>query len=175
MKGILWLFAYGSLLWKPGVDYDRQSPGRIRGWSRRFWQGSPDHRGTIDKPGRVVTLVPEPDRKLTGVVYRLAGRNHQSTLAYLDHRESGGYQRCWVNVDTEEAGIVRALTYVALPGNPHYLGPTDTQSLRRHIERSTGPSGHNLDYHQNLMDSLSRLDLTPGELLDVAVTDLISR
>ncbi len=169
MNGELWLFAYGSLLWRPGVEYDLRSPGRILGWSRRFWQGSPDHRGTVENPGRVVTLVPEPDRQLTGVVYRLSGKDHRETLEYLDHRESGGYQRCWVSVSAGETGPVRALTYIALPGNPHYLGPTDPVSLREHVLRSIGPSGHNIDYYHNLMDSLSRLDLSAGELSDVSL------
>lgn len=169
MKGELWLFAYGSLLWRPGVEYDVQTPGRIGGWSRRFWQGSPDHRGTLEKPGRVVTLVPEPGRQVTGVVYRLLGQCHASTLEYLDHRESGGYQRCWVSVERREAGPVRALTYVALPGNPHYLGPADPATLRAHIMQSAGPSGRNIEYHQSLIAALQQLELSRGELADVSI------
>ncbi len=169
MKGELWLFAYGSLLWKPGVEFDDQSAGRINGWSRRFWQGSPDHRGTLENPGRVVTLVPEHQRRVTGAVYRLSGQCHAATLRYLDHRESGGYQRCWVTVERERAPSVRALTYVALPGNPHYLGPASSDEIRSHILRSEGPSGKNIEYYQQLIASMSQLDLVRGEWSDILI------
>ncbi len=168
MNGDLWLFAYGSLLWEPGVEFDLSYTGRVTGWSRRFWQGSPDHRGTPEKPGRVVTLVPEPGRQVTGRVYRLQGANHADTLDYLDHRESGGYLRCWVNVERVDITPVRALTYVALPGNPYYLGPASNCEIQSHISGSIGPSGKNIDYYQELISSLRRLELTSSELSDVS-------
>ncbi|KAI1750987.1 hypothetical protein F4782DRAFT_507645 [Xylaria castorea] len=33
-----WLFGYGSLIWKPPPHYDRQIPGWVTGYVRRFWQ-----------------------------------------------------------------------------------------------------------------------------------------
>ncbi|MFK8030409.1 MAG: gamma-glutamylcyclotransferase [Gammaproteobacteria bacterium] len=169
MTSELWVFAYGSLLWKPVIPYVDSCQGRITGWARRFWQGSPDHRGTPEKPGRVVTLVPKRKRQVTGMVYRLSGTNHQPTLDYLDHRESGGYQRCWVTVSRPGLTSVRALTYVALPGNPHYVGPASRDQLRAHIHKSVGPSGANIEYYQELIRSLTLLDLTHGELLDLTL------
>lgn len=171
MKDELWIFAYGSLLWRPGVSFNYSCQGRVSGWSRRFWQGSPDHRGTLESPGRVVTLVPERNRWVTGMVYRLSGSCHKSTLEYLDHRESGGYQRCWVTVHRSELPRIRALTYVALPGNPHYLGPASREDLKAHIDRSLGPSGPNIEYYQELIRSLRLLKLTADELDDLTLTD----
>ncbi|CCG82508.1 Cation transport regulator-like protein [Taphrina deformans PYCC 5710] len=53
------VFGYGSLIWRPPPHVARRVPGYITTHYRRFWQLSEDHRGTVERPGRVVTLVPK--------------------------------------------------------------------------------------------------------------------
>ena len=65
----VWLFGYGSLIFKPDFAYLERRPATIAGWTRRFWQGSHDHRGTETAPGRVATLIAQPDAQCAGMAY----------------------------------------------------------------------------------------------------------
>ena len=59
--GARWIFGYGSLVWRPAFPHAERRAANVRGWVRRFWQGSPEHRGVRDAPGRVLTLAPRPE------------------------------------------------------------------------------------------------------------------
>lgn len=124
----------------------------VRGWARRFWQGSRDHRGTPDAPGRVVTLTPAPRDECVGLAYRV----DKSVLAHLDHREKDGYERVGVAMHTAN-GAVDGITYIAPAGNPGYLGPAAPNVLAAQIRRSAGPSGGNEEYLRELAAALQQL------------------
>jgi len=67
----MWIFAYGSLIFRPAFPFVERRRAFVRGWMRRFWQGSPDHRGVPDAPGRVVTLLPSEAETCGGCAYRI--------------------------------------------------------------------------------------------------------
>jgi cation transport regulator ChaC len=149
-----WVFGYGSLIWKVDFPVLERAVGTIEGWQRRFWQGSHDHRGTPDAPGRVATLVRRPGARCLGVAWRVA----HEVFEHLDHREKNGYGRYRIPIRLEaHERTIEGMLYVAEPDNPAWLGDEPLDAMARHIATARGPSGRNADYLLHLADALREL------------------
>lgn len=168
----IWLFGYGSLIWKADFAYRARRPALIEGYARRFWQGSHDHRGTPEAPGRVATLIHQPGARCLGMAYLIG----PEVLAPLDLREKNGYLRERVRlhflnedlVDNDPpagdasldhdalatASTAEGLVYIAGEANPAYLGEASVQCIVKQIAHAHGPSGPNSDYLLHLADAL---------------------
>ncbi|GLI59733.1 hypothetical protein VaNZ11_001680, partial [Volvox africanus] len=172
-----WVFGYGSLIHTPNFLYDQRVVGHIRGYRRVFWQGSTDHRGTPERPGRTVTLTAEnhPAAVTWGVAFQLAGTSQEqaATLSYLEWREKQYDVRQLVDVYDAHGGILvrGALVYIASPANRNYLGPADTQIIAAQIATSRGPSGPNWEYLFKLADAMRSIGVPDGELF--ALEDMV--
>ncbi|MGA9332790.1 MAG: gamma-glutamylcyclotransferase [Rudaea sp.] len=149
----LWLFGYGSLIYKADFDFIERRPASIRGWARRFWQGSHDHRGTPHAPGRVVTLIPAEDAVCVGMAYLVT----PETFAHLDMREKNGYLRLATAFTLDDGRHIEGLVYVAPPDNAAFLGAASEREIARHIAAAHGPSGPNRDYLIHLAAALRAL------------------
>ncbi|HPN79464.1 gamma-glutamylcyclotransferase [Dokdonella sp.] len=149
----IWLFGYGSLIWKADFSYIERRAARIHGWSRRFWQGSHDHRGTPESPGRVVTLVAEAGASCAGMAYLIT----PEVFDHLDHREKNGYLRETLAIEFKAGGHELGLVYIANPANAAFLGDASDADIARHIANAKGPSGLNRDYFRHLADALREL------------------
>jgi len=160
----LWLFGYGSLIYKAGFDYIRRAPATITGWQRRFWQGSHDHRGTPEAPGRVATLVEAPGKTCQGMAYRIT----PAVFAHLDHREKNGYLRFSTPMRFADGLEEDGLVYIATADNAAWLGDASTEHIARQIQHSTGPSGPNRDYLLQLDDALHRLNADDAHVSAIA-------
>lgn len=149
-KSSLWIFGYGSLVWKPDFKYKRSKVGYISGYKRRFWHGDNFHRGNDELPGRVVTLIEDDDATTWGVAFEVSGSQAEESLKYLNVRETvrGGYVTKMVEFfpEGEERSPVQALVYIATADNPLFLGPASAQQIGAQIAASRGKSGHNLEY-----------------------------
>lgn len=149
----LWVFGYGSLIFKVDFPYLDRRAARIHGWARRFWQGSHDHRGTPGAPGRVVTLVPQDGAVCEGVAYLVT----QDVLDHLDYREKNGYLRVVAEMTFDDGGHAEGLAYIATADNAAFLGPAPEEEIARQIAGSVGPSGTNRDYLLKLAEALREL------------------
>lgn len=149
-KTSLWIFGYGSLVWKPDFKYKRSKVGYIQGYKRRFWHGDNFHRGNDELPGRVVTLIEDDDESTWGVAFEVTGSQVEESLKYLNVRETvcGGYVTKMVEFfpKGENQPPVQALVYIATADNPLYLGPASSEEIGFQIAVCSGKTGHNLEY-----------------------------
>lgn len=149
------IFAYGSLLFRPGFHYVGRERAELHGYARSFSQASPDHRGTPEAPGRVLTLVARPNAVTVGAVYFVEAP-HDELLLALDHRERAGYERVTLEV-VSRALRMPAVTWIAPPGNEHDVGELSLPELARVMRAASGPSGRNDDYVFQLETALAEL------------------
>ena len=155
MKNI-WLFGYGSLIWNPDIPYLDWKPATLSGFVRKFWQGSHDHRGTPENPGRVVTLIPCEKGYCDGIAYLVSLSTVKSVFEKLDHREKNGYRKTKVFLNFTDKTNEEAITYIAKSINPAFLGPAPDSSIAKQIAVSSGPSGNNSAYLFKLADALRK-------------------
>jgi cation transport regulator ChaC len=166
MADPLWIFGYGSLLWRAEFPWVERRPATLRGFARRFWQGSTDHRGVPGAPGRVVTLIEDADALCHGAAYRIEASRAARVLAELDHRERGGYERLDIALDLD-GDCADGLTYVATPGNRNYLGPAPLEEVAAQVRTARGPSGGNREYVVRLAASLREMDREDAHVFEL--------
>ncbi len=158
----IWLFGYGSLIWRQDFNYRKSRRAYIRGWERRFWQGSHDHRGIPSAPGRVVTLV----KAIDAFCYGRAFLVNADVFEYLDQREINGYRREEVEVHFDEGRAI-GVTYHAPEGNFAFLGDAPIDEMVAQINRCAGRSGRNADYVLELANALRCLGASDPHVFEL--------
>ena len=149
-------------MWRQDFPFLDARRAYISGWTRRFWQGSHDHRGIATDPGRVVTLIEAPDDRCYGRAFLV----EPNVFEHLDHREKNGYERHTVDTffdDAQTSGVV----YIAAINNFAFLGDAPLDEIAAHISRSSGPSGTNLDYLLELARTLRQLDISDQHVFEL--------
>ena len=156
---VLWIFGYGSLIWRPNFEHRRNQHAALPGFERRFCQASHDHRGTPELPGRVVTLVPMQGGTCQGMAFELPDEGRAEILQYLDEREQDGYERVYAPLQLTGGASVPGLTWIAASGNPSWREGESMDELASLIAARHGPSGSNRDYLYRLEEALLALEM----------------
>lgn len=162
----LWIFGYGSLMWKPGFAYAEAARARLTGYRRAFCIYSTNHRGQPQRPGLVLGL--DRGGMCDGLAYRVAPEHARATAEYLRIREqvNGVYREALVPLTIEEGRRreVLAQAYIVERAHPSYTGPLTLRQQAHLIRGARGISGANLDYLINTLAHLDQLGIREPEL-----------
>src|SRR5215470_1526213 len=162
----LWVFAYGSLMWRPGFAFLERVEARLIGAHRALCVYSFYHRGTAERPGLVLGL--DHGGACRGIAYRVAAARHAETIAYLRAREQVTmvYRECvrrvWLKGEAERA--VSAVCYMVDRSHPQYAGRLSLDQQLHHVRQGHGHSGANRDYVIATVAELESLGLRETEL-----------
>jgi glutathione-specific gamma-glutamylcyclotransferase len=162
----LWVFGYGSLMWRPGFAFLERLPARMVGLHRSLCVYSFVHRGTPERPGLVLGL--DRGGACRGIAFRVAAKKRAATLAYLRARE----QVTHVYLETVRGAMltgkperrVEAVTYVVDRSHPQYAGRLSVAEQLRLVRRAHGQSGANRDYVLATVTALEALGCRDADL-----------
>ena len=167
----LWVFGYGSLMWRPGFEFIEQVPARLIGEHRALCVYSFDHRGTPEKPGLVLGL--DRGGVCRGVAFRVVAKRREQTIEYLRSREQTThvYREVMRSVWLENEGRdrVSALAYVVDRGHIQYAGRLSLTEQLRLVRQGHGRSGNNRDYVLSTVKSIEAQGFRDPQLHQLAL------
>jgi len=160
----LWVFAYGSLMWRPGFDFVEVKPAILIGCHRALCIYSHRYRGTEEAPGLVLGL--DWGGSCRGVAFRIEPDFVAQTLTYLREREMVNrvYFETMRPVRFADGSRALALTFVADRTHVQYAGKLDREARLEIIRHSAGQAGSNRDYVLNTVEHLRALGASDPEL-----------
>ncbi len=165
-NGELWVFGYGSLMWRPGFAHLERVSARLIGLHRSLCVFSFVHRGTPERPGLVLGL--DRGGMCRGIAYRVAADAREQTIDYLRAREqvTSVYLETVRHIELEDKTRrrVRALCYIVDRSHVQYAGRLTLAESLHHVRQGHGKSGANRDYVIETVRALETLGYRDGEL-----------
>lgn len=149
--GGLWMFTFGSLIWKPRSRHVERRRALVKGWHREFCLGSDTrYRGNPDAPGLMLSLV--EGGECEGIVFRLEPEGLKDNLLPVLKTEPP-IPPAWVNAETDR-GAVRAIAFVCHKDVPAYVGDLDDEQTADRLCAAVGMWGSMPDYLYNTVRHL---------------------
>jgi len=144
----VWLFAYGSLVWKPACAFVEMRTGTLRGWHRAFCLGwNTRWRGSTENPGLMLAL--DRGGSCNGVLYRLPPDAIAENLELVCRREMGvvpsPFPPRWVTVQTEN-GPYRAFAFCIDRNSGAYVSGLDDMQVADVLAKAVGSRGSMTEY-----------------------------
>jgi cation transport protein ChaC len=164
-----WVFGYGSLIWNPGFATPETMPARLHGWHRALCIRSEHYRGTPQKPGLILGLL--PGGACHGLAHRLPAERYDAVRRYLRVREidnDGVYREEVRPIHLADGRTVAALVYLADRAHRQFTGKLPISQALRLVRQGHGATGSNLDYLVNTVRHLGELGLTDRPLETLA-------
>lgn len=160
----LWVFAYGSLIWDPGVYIEEYRYGALPGWRRRFCMRLEGGRASHERPGLMAAL--DEGGHCDGVVFRIPATLVDRETAFMWRREmfSGAYRPLFFDVTTPQ-GNVNALVFVMDRDNHRYVPDLPEDEAARIIAAAEGGLGPNFDYLASLVQHLDELGIDDADIV----------
>lgn len=164
----VWIFGYGSLMWRPGFPFAERRHARLRGYHRALCILSHVHRGTPDQPGLVLGL--DRGGSCHGVAFRVAPEHRDATVAYLREREqvTAVYMERRLRIELDDGREVQALAYVVDRSHAQYAGQLPYADLLRLVRQGRGVSGANPDYVRSTHEHLAAMGVVDPVLARLA-------
>lgn len=155
----VWVFAYGSLMWNPAIEFTDSQACTVDGWRRSFCFWMPMGRGTPELPGLMLAL--EQGGTCEGIAYRLSPEQVRSELGLLWNREmlAGVYQPAWVPTKLRDGRTVTAVTFAIDTSHCQYCGDLSMERTAHHIAYAEGRRGACRDYLANTAAHARALDI----------------
>lgn len=168
--GELWVFGYGSLIWRPGFPFLEAVPARLAGFHRSLCIYSHVHRGTPESPGLVLGL--DRGGSCLGRAFRVDPLHRDETIAYLREREQATAvyleRHLPVTLLDGTSRRVEAVAYVADRRHEQYAGRLEHERQIELVARGVGRSGVNRDYVLSTVAALADLGIHDAPLARVA-------
>jgi glutathione-specific gamma-glutamylcyclotransferase len=166
----LWVFGYGSLMWRPGFDFAEQAPARLMGAHRALCVYSVVHRGTSAEPGLVLGL--DKGGSCRGLAFRVVAGAENETIAYLRAREqvTDVYREAVRPIRLLDGSnrTFRALCYLVDPNHAQYAGSLSLEEKLRIVRNGKGQAGGNIEYVMNTVRHLEKAGVHDPELAALA-------
>jgi len=162
----LWVFGYGSLMWRPGFEFLERVPARLIGLHRALCVYSFVHRGTPERPGLVLGL--DRGGMCRGIAFRVAAAARTQTIAYLRAREqvTTVYLETVRRIALEDKAQrqVRALCFIVDRSHVQYAGRLSLSQRVHLVRQGHGRSGANRDYVIETVQALETLGYRETDL-----------